>query len=117
MDCDNAFYPWRHVKPDVVHSLVLSNDLEWLKAMSQHPLKNAFYNPNLDIGQNPHGIHGITPGGPLHVVDLDLFKYELESFFICLGKSKAPCKMLMELDSMARRVGRFLCHQNDRQLS
>jgi hypothetical protein len=23
MDCDNAFYPWRHhVKPDVVHSLV-----------------------------------------------------------------------------------------------
>jgi hypothetical protein len=44
MDYDNASYPWRHVKPDVVHSLVVSNDLEGLKAMSQHPLKNAFYN-------------------------------------------------------------------------
>jgi hypothetical protein len=33
MDCDNAFYQWRHVKPDVVHSLVVSNDLEGLQAM------------------------------------------------------------------------------------
>jgi hypothetical protein len=40
MDCDNAFYPWRHVKPDVVHSLVVSNDLEGLKAMSHYsPLR------------------------------------------------------------------------------
>jgi hypothetical protein len=30
MDCDNAFYPWRHVNPDAVHSLVVSNDLEGL---------------------------------------------------------------------------------------
>ncbi len=119
MDCDNAFYPWRHVKPDVVHALVLSNDLERLKAMSQHPLKNAFYNTKLDIGRNPRGIHGMTPGEPLHVVDLGLFKYGLEGFFICLGmnpKSKAPCKILMELDSMARHIGRFLSHQSDRQL-
>jgi hypothetical protein len=119
MDCDNAFYPRRHVKPDVVHSLVVSNDLEGLKAMSQHPLKNAFYNPKLDIGQKPRGIHGMTPGKPLHVLDLGLFKYGLEGFFICLGmnpKSKAPCKILMELDSMARRIGRFLSHQSDRKL-
>jgi hypothetical protein len=27
IDCDNAFYPWQHVKPDVVHALVVSNDL------------------------------------------------------------------------------------------
>jgi hypothetical protein len=112
MDCDNAFYPCRHVKPDVVHSLVVSNDLEGLKAMSQHPLKNAFYNSKLDIGRNPRGIHGMTPAEPLHVVDLGLFKYRLEGFFICLGmnlESKAPCKILMELDSIAR-------HQSDREL-
>ncbi len=119
MDCDNAFYPWKHVMPDAVHSLVASNDVEGLKAMSQHLLTNAFYNPKLDIGHNPRGIHGMTPGEPLHVVDLGLFKYGLEGFFICLGmnpKSKAPCKILMELDSMARRIGRFLSHQSDRQL-
>jgi hypothetical protein len=114
MDCDNTFYPWRHVKPDVVHSLVVSNDLEGLKSMSQHPLKNAFYNSKLDIGRNPRGIHGMTRGEPLHVVDLDLFQYGSEGFFICLDmnpKSKAPCKILMELDSIARCIGRFLSHQ------
>jgi hypothetical protein len=61
----------------------------------------------------------MTPGEPLHVVDLGLFKYRLEAFFICLGmnpKSKAPCKILMELDSMAKRIGHFLSHQSDRQL-
>jgi hypothetical protein len=74
MDCDNAFYPWRHVKPDAVHYLVVSNDLEGLKAMSQHPQKNAFYNSKLGIGRNPRGIHGMTPGEPLHVLlDLGLF--------------------------------------------
>jgi hypothetical protein len=119
MDCDNAFYPWRHVKQDAVYSLVVSNDLEGLKAMSQHTLKNAFYNSKLDIGRNPRGIHGMTPGEPLHVVDLGLFKYGFEGFFICLGmnpKSKASCKILMELDSIARRIGRFLSHQSDREL-
>jgi hypothetical protein len=59
----------------------------------------------------------MTPGGePLHVVDLGLFKYGLEGFFIYLGmnpKSKAPCKILMH---MARRIGRFLSHQSDRGL-
>jgi hypothetical protein len=116
MDCDNAFYPWRHVKPDAVHSLLVSNDLEGLKAMSQHPLKNAFYNSKLDIGCKPRGIHGMTPGEPLHVVDLGLFKYGWEGFFICLGmnpKRKAPCKILMELDSIARCIGHFLSHQSD----
>jgi hypothetical protein len=51
----------------------------------------------------------MTPGEPLHVVDLGLFKYGLEGFFICLGmntKSKAPCKILMQLDSMAWKIGR-----------
>jgi hypothetical protein len=107
------------VKPDDVHSLVVSNDLEGLQAMSQHPLKNAFYNSKLDIGWNPRGIHEMTPGEPLHVVDLGLFKYGLEGFFICLGmnpKSKAPCKILMELDSIAKRIGRFLRNQSDREL-
>jgi hypothetical protein len=59
----------------------------------------------------------MTPGEPLlHVVDLGLFKYRLEGFYLRLGmnpKSKAPRNFLMELDSMARRVGCFLSHQSD----
>lgn len=119
MECDDAFYPWCHVMPNAVQALVKANDLDGLKVISQHHVRNAFYHPNLNIGVNPRGIHGMTPGEPLHVVDLGLFKYGLEGFFICLGqnpKSKAPCKILMQLDSMARRVGRFLSHQSDRGL-
>ncbi len=119
MECDDAFYPWCHVMPNAVQALVKANDLEGLKVISQHNVRNAFYHPDLNIGVNPRGIHGMTPGEPLHVVDLGLFKYGLEGFFICLGqnpKSKAPCKILMQLDSMARRVGRFLSHQSDRGL-
>ncbi|WP_288992766.1 hypothetical protein, partial [uncultured Marinobacter sp.] len=59
---------WRHVKPDVVHALVVSNDLERLKAISQHHLTNAFYNSKLDIGRNPRGIHGMTPGASISVI-------------------------------------------------
>ncbi len=117
MDCDNAFYPWQHVMPDAVHALVVAKDVDGLKAISQHDLKNAFYNPKLDIGGNPRGIHGMTPCEPLHLVDLGLFKYALEGFYICLGmnlKSKGPSKILMELDSMARRVGRLMSHQRIR---
>jgi hypothetical protein len=119
MECDNAFYPWRHVFPEDVQALVKADDHVGLKAISQHHIRNAFYNPKLNIGLNPRGIHGMTPGEPLHVVDLGLFKYGLEGFFICLGmnpKSKGPCKILMQLDSMARRIGRFLSHQSDRGL-
>jgi hypothetical protein len=66
----------------VVHSLLVSNDMEGLKAISQHHLNNASYNSTLDIGRNSRGMHGMTAGEPLHVVDLGLFKYGLEGFFI-----------------------------------
>jgi hypothetical protein len=63
--------------PDAVQSLVKVDDLEGLKAISQRNVRNAFYNPKLNIGWNSQGIHRITPGEPLHMVDLGLFKYGL----------------------------------------
>ncbi len=62
----------------------VAKDVEGLKTISQHDQKNAFYNPKLDIRSNPHGIHGMTPCEPLHLVDLGQFKYALEGFYICL---------------------------------
>ena len=63
----------------------------------------------------------MTPGEPLHVIDLGLFLYLLECFWIALGlhpvaSSRSPIKILQEVDSMARRIGRFLGHQSDRGL-
>jgi hypothetical protein len=111
MECDNAFYLWQHVLSDDVHALIQPDDHVGLKAISQHHVCNAFYNPKL--------IHGMTPGEPLQVVNLGLFKYRLEGFFICVGmnpKCKAPCKILMQSDSIAQQMGRFLSHQSDCRL-
>jgi hypothetical protein len=113
--------------PDAVQALVKVNDVKGLKVISQPHVQNTLYIPKFNIGRNPQGIHGMTPGEPLHMVDLGLFKYGLEGlfkyglegFYICLGmnpKSKWPCKILAEVDSMAWRIGRFLSHQSDRGL-
>jgi hypothetical protein len=75
--------------PDAVQALVKVSDLEGgLKVISQHNVRNALYNLKLNIGRNPRGIHRMTPGEPLHMADLRLFKYGLEGFYICLGMNK-----------------------------
>ena len=121
LEVDNPDYPWRHLMPGDVSKLVEAKDLDGLKAISQHYVQNAYYNPLLCLGGIPRGIHGMTPGEPLHVIDLGIFKYLIESFCIAMGmnpiaSSRAPTKMLSHIDSMARRVGRFLGHQGDRGL-
>jgi hypothetical protein len=43
IECDNAFYPWRHVLPDDVQALVKAHDHVGLKAISQHHVCNAVF--------------------------------------------------------------------------
>ena len=71
------------------------------------------------LGGNVRGIHGMSPGEPLHVLELGLFKLAMEGFCINLGfkpKSKSFPKILKELDVWARRIGKSLSHQSDRNL-
>mgnify|MGYP000408908624 CR=1 FL=1 len=61
----------------------------------------------------------MTPAEPLHLLELGLFKYAIEGFCINLGyspKSKSYPKIIQEIDSWARQIGRYLGHQSDRGL-
>jgi hypothetical protein len=39
----NVDYEWEHILPELVQSVIDANDKEGLKALSQHPIRNAFY--------------------------------------------------------------------------
>jgi hypothetical protein len=66
---NNVDYEWEHILPELVQSVIGANDKEGLKALSQHPIQNAFYE-GICLGGNKRGIHGMTPGEPLHVLEL-----------------------------------------------
>jgi hypothetical protein len=57
--------------------LINSNDLESFISIFQHPIINAFYHV-ICLGGNPHDIHGMTPGEPLYVLELGLFKIRIK---------------------------------------
>jgi hypothetical protein len=58
-----------HIIPELVQSAIDADDKEGLKALSQHPIQNAFYE-GICLGGNKRGIHGMSPGEPLHVLEL-----------------------------------------------
>jgi hypothetical protein len=109
---------WQHILPEQVSNLYAPGDVTGLKNMLQHPICNAFYE-GVCLGGNPRGIHGMTPAEPLHLLELDLFKYTIEGFCVALGfnpKSKSPPQILKEIDTWARTIGRYLGHQSDQGL-
>jgi hypothetical protein len=115
---DNVDYEWDHILPVHVQRLIDAKDYGALKSISQHPIVNAFYR-GICLGGNVRGIHGMSPGEPLHILELGLFKLAMECFCINLGfkpKSKSFPKILKELDVWARRIGKSLSHQSDRNL-
>jgi hypothetical protein len=61
-----------------------ANDKVGLKALLQHPIRNAFYE-GICLGGNKGGIHGMLLGEPLHVLELDLFKMMIKGFYVNLG--------------------------------
>jgi hypothetical protein len=81
-----------------VQSLIDANELGALKSIAKHPIRNVFYY-EICLGGNPHGIHVMTPGEPLHVLELVLFKIVIEGFCVNLGykpKSESYPKILQE---------------------
>ena len=63
-----------------VQDAIMSRDLDRLKELSQHHVKNAFH--DLCFGGDPHGIHGCTPVDiVVHVSQLGLYKYLMKIFF------------------------------------
>jgi hypothetical protein len=115
---DNVDYEWEHILPELVQSVIDANDKEGLKALSQHPIRNVFYK-GICLGGNKRGIHGMSPGEPLHVLELALFKMMIKGFYVNLGYkpgSKSYPKILQLLDVWARKIGSALGHRSDRKM-
>jgi hypothetical protein len=111
-------YLWRHILPEEIEALYSAGDFTGLKNISQHPIRNAFYD-GVCLGGNRRGVHGMTPAEPLHLLELGLFKYTIEGFCVALGyspTSKSYPKIIQDLDNWARQIGRYLGHQSDRGL-
>ena len=80
---DDPTYPWQYTFPKEITDLMEAEDWDGLKAISQHPIKNAFY--KLDCGGNERNIHGMSMGEILHMIDLGLPPRSLDQFYIGLG--------------------------------
>jgi hypothetical protein len=76
-ETDNVDYIWRHIVPEDIKSLLANGDMEGLKTMSQHPVRNVFYN-GVCLGGNCHGIHGMTPAEPLIVISISVLALALD---------------------------------------
>jgi hypothetical protein len=116
---ENVDYEWEHIIPELVQSAISANDKEGLKALSQHPIRNVFYE-GICFGGNKRGIHGMSPGDPLHVLKLGLFKRMIKGFYANLGYkpgSTSYPEILQLLDMWARKIGSALGHQSDRKMT
>ena len=118
IECDDVNYPWQHTYPSTVQEAIATGEKTALQAISYHNLRNAFW--NIQNGNNLRNIHGMTPGEPLHAIELGLMKYAIRGFSIALGLNpdsdgSAPI-LFRVIERYARKIGRRLSHQSDRSL-
>ena len=103
-------YPKR--KAAKLEDMTENGHIEELKAMSQHPIVNAFHSLDF-MTAGGRGIHGSCPGEILHLIYLGIFKYILECFYMQLGKSS---NVIGPLDDLVEKIGQSLKHQSDRNM-
>ena len=111
---DNPWAMYPLTEQSSIDQWVANNDIENLNNMSQYNFPTVWKTLNITFGGNVRGIHGVTPSEPLHMIDLGIFKYLVQVFFDDMGPK--DCKLHSLIDSWAKRVGRHLQHQSDKQL-
>ena len=111
-DADNplAKYPLK-TQPEI-QKLIQKGKLERLQAISQQYIENAWYDVTFHAA-NECGIHGATPSEKLHAIQLGIFKYLREIFFIHMGKSS---QLAEEINGLATMYGKLLTRQSERDL-
>ena len=110
--CDDhlAKYPFKTVRE--IHKLVLKQDYDGLKAISQTYLTNAFHDVRFSMG-NDHGIHGSCPSELLHAFLLGTFKYLRDIFFEYIGKDSEGARMV---NALSKVYSKFFARQSDRTM-
>ena len=95
-----------------IQKLVDREDLNGLQAISQQYIQNAWYDVTFHKA-NACGIHGACPSEKLHAIQLGLFKYVREIFFVHMGKSS---QLAEDINALATMYGKVLTRQSERDL-
>ncbi len=95
-----------------IGALVAHNQVQELRNMSQHCIKNATH--LLRFGShNLQGIHGACPMDMLHALHLGIFRCVRDCFFDQIGPTS---DLAGEMNAVAVKIGELLSRQSDRDL-
>jgi hypothetical protein len=79
-NADNTSFKCKFLTKAEVKDAVHRNDLDELKELSQHNVRNAFH--SVCFGGDPYNVHGCTPlDVTVHVSQLGIYKYIIKVFF------------------------------------
>ena len=95
-----------------IQRLIDRKDLQALKNISQHSIRNAWY-PVRFHAANLRGVHGACPSEMLHAILLGIFKYTRATFFEHMGETS---KLAEDINGLAKMYGVLLTRQSDRSL-
>ena len=114
MDSHNSQANYAKKTVSMIKALTDVNDLEGLRNISQHPLKNAFYNirfsPHNDL---PLGIHSACPSEMLHATLLGTFNMTRNTLYETVGKKSGAAD---GLDELSQLFGKAFGRQSERDM-
>jgi hypothetical protein len=112
---DEMLKNYPHKTQTQIERLAKKGEVERLRLMSQHCLKNAWHKVRFPYqpGKPIRGIHGGTPCEKLHQFDLGIMKTARSEFFQQVGESSEVAK---DIDGLAIYYGTKLAHQSDRTI-
>jgi hypothetical protein len=111
-DTDNPSANYPPKTQELIENLVDEHDLEGLQQLSQHYMRNAWY--DIFFGtHNKMGVHGGTPSEMLHALLLGLYKYCRAIFFFYVGPDSQAADTI---NAIAKQYGKFFKHQSDRDM-
>ena len=111
-EADNPMARYPMKKQAKIKRLCDKKDLERLKAISQHCLRNCWYKVRFHAA-NEMGIHGACPSEMLHAIHLGVFKYLRDIFFDNLGETS---QLADNINGLARTYGVLFTRQSDRDV-
>ena len=89
-----------------IEGLVRRQKLDKLRQISQHNIKNAWYQVRFHAA-NERGIHGACPSEMLHAILLGIFKYIRNIFFIKMGEES---QLAADIDQWAGKTVRQITY-------
>ena len=103
-DSDKPFGRYEVKNVPLIKGMTEADDVEGLRKLSQHCIKNSMYNIRFGVHNN-HRIRGACPMDMLHALLFGMFRYICDCFFEQIGPNS---KLSDELNAWARQCRNFI---------